>query len=421
GGCSATELQCAGACVDAATDANNCGACGSVCASGAVCVKGTCACPDTQTLCGGACADTNADASNCGDCGQTCLSGGLCLAGKCACPDAQMECGGACVDAERDVANCGSCGNACATNLTCIEGTCGPWAEQVALSETGDACARFKDDTVRCWKIGVAPTAPFSLPGVVQVEKGHDSSCALLSDGTVRCWGWNFYGQLGDGTNVDRLAPVAVKGLEGVQQISTGEYHSCARLSDGTIRCWGSNLSGEIGGGGGTWKMHATPVPVPGVSQVAAVAAGTRHTCVGLNDGGVRCWGTSYKGGLGVGPTDGIVVKPTTVPFLPGVIQVAAGLNSTCALLGTGSVKCWGQGYFGSLGNHSSPKSIVGLSNVAQIATSGAHHCALDKDGSLRCWGKNHGGQVGDGTTTERLAPTLVSAIAEVKQVALQP
>src|SRR5579862_5120084 len=41
--CSASQLVCAGACVDPAQDPANCGACGTVCAAGRVCSVGRCA------------------------------------------------------------------------------------------------------------------------------------------------------------------------------------------------------------------------------------------------------------------------------------------------------------------------------------------------------------------------------------------
>jgi hypothetical protein len=36
-------------------------------------------------------------------------------------------------------------------------------------------------------------------------------SCALLADGTAQCWGYNFFGQLGDGSTIDRPTPVMVE------------------------------------------------------------------------------------------------------------------------------------------------------------------------------------------------------------------
>jgi alpha-tubulin suppressor-like RCC1 family protein len=37
--------------------------------------------------------------------------------------------------------------------------------------------------------------------------------------------------------------------------------------------------------------------------------------------------------------------------------------------------------------------------------------CARSEDGTVCCWGSNYAGSVGDGTTTDRLTPTLVEGL----------
>mgnify|MGYP003429587059 CR=1 FL=1 len=44
------------------------------------------------------------------------------------------------------------------------------------------------------------------------------ATCAIATSGALYCWGWNFFGQIGDGTVVDRLAPVPIASLPGVAQ-----------------------------------------------------------------------------------------------------------------------------------------------------------------------------------------------------------
>src|SRR5258706_9221949 len=60
GGCTA---MCGNVCVDTKTDGNNCGKCGTVCATGATCVQGSCQCASGQMKCGAACVDTKTDDS----------------------------------------------------------------------------------------------------------------------------------------------------------------------------------------------------------------------------------------------------------------------------------------------------------------------------------------------------------------------
>lgn len=48
------------------------------------------------------------------------------------------------------------------------------------------------------------------LAGAVAVSAGDDHACTMLESGGVQCWGDNYYGGLGDGSTLNRLAPVTV-------------------------------------------------------------------------------------------------------------------------------------------------------------------------------------------------------------------
>ncbi|MBK7777015.1 MAG: hypothetical protein IPI43_23270, partial [Sandaracinaceae bacterium] len=44
-------------------------------------------------------------------------------------------------------------------------------------------------------------------------------------------------------------------------------------------------------------------------------------------------------------------------------------------------------------------------------STGGGHACARLADRTAGCWGRNDYGQLGDGTTTQRVSPTLVNGL----------
>ena len=123
------------------------------------------------------------------------------------------------------------------------------------------------------------------------IAAGHSHSCGLRTDGTVQCWGNNVLGQLGDGTQTNRLLPTAVFDLTGAVAIATGTAHTRAVRADGTVRCRGFNGDGQLGDG--TQEMRLVPIPVVGLTGMMAAAAGTTHTCAIGADGGLRCWGSN--------------------------------------------------------------------------------------------------------------------------------
>jgi alpha-tubulin suppressor-like RCC1 family protein len=133
--------------------------------------------------------------------------------------------------------------------------------------------------------------------------------------GPVYCWGRNDFGQLGDGTTIDRSTPVlAANGAE-FSELAVGGSHTCG-IAGGAVYCWGSNSDGQLGGGsfGGS---ASTPVRAASSTFFAHLTAGERHTCA-LNGSRVAyCWGLNAEGQLGDGTTTSRSVPTAVGPYYP--------------------------------------------------------------------------------------------------------
>ena len=153
--------------------------------------------------------------------------------------------------------------------------------------------------------------------GVIAITTGGYHTCALSSVGAVQCWGCNADGQLGDGTEEDRHTPTLVSGLgSGIVAVSAGGGHTCAIDSVGEAKCWGWNWRGQLGNG--TTDRSAFPVRVEGLDTgVVAISTGHAHTCVLTSDAQAACWGFSMWGQLGDGAAceqEGVPCARTTSP-----------------------------------------------------------------------------------------------------------
>jgi Regulator of chromosome condensation (RCC1) repeat len=296
-------------------------------------------------------------------------------------------------------------------------------------SEPDSNCALKSDRTVTCWGSNAgwqggigsnslnripAGTVP-SLTGVTAIGAAYQAYCAVLADKTVKCWGNNgtYSNQLPiPGTSVP--SPTLIPGLIDVASLGMGQGgHSCVVKTNGTVACWGSNGRGQVGDGT-TVTPRTSPVAVPGLTNVAAVAANNEFSCALKHDGTVSCWGSNfyYQLGNGTGLNSN---TPVPVTGLTDAVSISLGVNHACALKENGTVACWGRSVFGELGdgyvgNGRVPAIASGLTNIVAISANGSQSCALKNTGETFCWGENAYSQLGDGTTAQRRSPVLVNA-----------
>jgi alpha-tubulin suppressor-like RCC1 family protein len=281
---------------------------------------------------------------------------------------------------------------------------------------------------------------------VKQIALGTLHSCAILADDTVACWGDGAQGQLGTGKSgpgYHEPFPTAVPGLTGVTRLVLAWNESCAILSDGSVQCWGDARYGQLGNGKqGDGYIEAKPVAVTGLSGVLDLALNAQSACAVRGDGSVACWGSNSDGALGFespmcGPYlvtigDGgpvpmmspCEVAPREVSGVTGAIEITAGGDHQCALLGDHTVSCWGEDTFGQLGDGmqgtgvtQSPSLIAGFS-AEHVAAGFVYNCALLADETVNCWGDNSFGELGIGTQaldSFKTTPSPVPSLSGVK------
>ena len=280
-------------------------------------------------------------------------------------------------------------------------------------TDTGGPCTN--DGGCEIPYIPHLPSPVIGLPAspAVAIGASDGGSCAVLSDGTLWCWG-GVYGAAGKGT------PSQIQGISNATAIAAKGAASCALIGDGTVRCWGSNVTGQLGDGITPTGLSAptilTPVQVKGITNAIAVRSSGGTTCALLATGGVMCWGDNIAGQLGNGSTTSSNA-PVAVSGISNAIDLAVGGLTTCAVLADGTAACWGYNRDGELGNNdqnkansSVPVSVVGLSNARQIAIATPSTCAVLSDGSVTCWGENLYYDLGDGDLNQngmesRLSP----------------
>jgi alpha-tubulin suppressor-like RCC1 family protein len=202
----------------------------------------------------------------------------------------------------------------------------------------------------------------------------------LLNNGSVKCWGRNYYGQLGKGTKGntahigddanemgDNLTSIDLGTDRTATAISVGSQHTCALLDNASVKCWGRNFYGQLGKGNNDalgndaneMGDNLTSINLGTDRTATAISLGAHYTCALLDNASVKCWGNGSNGQLGQGNNANLGNQPSEQgDNLPSInlgtdrtaTAISAGAATTCALLDNASVKCWGRGSYGHTG-----------------------------------------------------------------------
>lgn len=113
----------------------------------------------------------------------------------------------------------------------------------------------------------------------------------------------------------------------------------------------------------------------------------------------------------------GQLPEPTTT-----WIDVAAGLQHSCAVTTENVAYCWGSGAAGQLGTGAPtatvpPTAVAGGLRFRAIGAGDDFTCGVTTGGQVYCWGENGLNQLGDGTTTDRSAPVPVAGLPPVAEL----
>jgi alpha-tubulin suppressor-like RCC1 family protein len=240
---------------------------------------------------------------------------------------------------------------------------------------------------------------------VSQMAAGLGATCALMNNGTVRCWGRNDLGERGIAPDdTDAATPVEVAGIKDVTKLwfdgdsgASGDA-VCVQHKDGKVTCWGSQAIKPQKTEDSNEKWAAKPEDIPHLTGIKDLALGGGTWYAILPDGTVTGWGSPAFNSFGNGDTSSFTKPMTPIPGVTGATELAVGMNHACALLGDGTVTCWG---------YVTPKqnpTKIEIADVTHIGsgTGGDETCAIKKDKTMHCWGEQQKPKLAEGVTNAK-------------------
>ncbi len=245
------------------------------------------------------------------------------------------------------------------TDAVFVDVACGS-DHTIALTDDGEVYTWGDNDYSQLGR-AVDESHPSNLPGVVNLASflpdvpigvyAGDALClVLMDDGGMVGWGANYYGELGLGPGQPNIiaTPRAVL-ISDVEEVSTGYYHTIVRKSNGELFIWGYNWDGQIGDG--TNIDCPTPKHLSGFDNALSFLAAGLSSFVVNSSGEVYAWGNNSSSYLGTGESSTKIYSPTQVQNLADIEVIYGGYDYTFAFETDGTMWGWGNNGDGQLGD----------------------------------------------------------------------
>ena len=197
---------------------------------------------------------------------------------------------------------------------------------------------------------------------IKSIAVGDYHTCVIAVDNKAYCWGFNREGQLGDGTSDQyKDVPIAVStgeiGSQTIKSVTAGDSHTCAIAFDNKAYCWGHGYYGQLGNGANLNKNMPVAVSAGAIGSqtIKSIVAGGYHTCAIASNNKAYCWGLGANGQLGGGSYVYSQNKPVAVSDgevgNQAIIYINSNYHHTCAIAFDNKAYCWGQNDKSQLGN----------------------------------------------------------------------
>ena len=278
---------------------------------------------------------------------------------------------------------------------------------------------------------------------IIKVDCATANMAALTNIGRVFTWGQNTYGQLGDGTTLDKDKPVDITDNfnlnenEKIKLLSIGLNHGVVITNENRIFTWGRNNYSQLGDN--STNDSLLPINIntlvflnPG-EEIVEVDSGLFHNGFVTSEQRVFTWGRNQYGQLGNNTTS-IGAFPQAMTGLLNlgieeeVIKISMDGDSSGILTSLGRVIVFGTNQSGQLGeytagNYLSPSDVTsrfGLETedkMIDISIGLSHSIFLTDTGKVFVVGSNFYGQFGNETSSAdiTLAPLEITSFINLK------